>query len=227
MVVGGRWSVIRREIAMNRLVCISLIVIWLAVNGGVARAQTQPPDLTVTLHDVVGVPLAGVTVIVRDAGASHTLAQAATDANGAATFANLMESQVRVAVVGTLPNGTKLYQPGNDAAGISLLLDPLPATLELRSAADGMIVPDPAAMARERGIPIATEVVVIPTAPVAPTVSVAQAIAPPPAAAPQVAADAITEGAGLASGQIWFGVVLLALLIGAGIGIVVVQRRFA
>jgi len=217
---------------MYRLMLVSLMVVWLAVNGGVARSQTQPPDLTVTLHDVVGAPLAGVTVIVRDSGASHTLAQAATDAHGAATFANLMESQVRVAVVGTLPDGTKLYQPGNDAAGISLLQGTLPFTLALRSAADGMIVPDPAAMAREPGIPIATAVAVIPTAPVAPTVSVAQAAAPPPPAAPRAvtgapAAPPSTEASGLASAQVWFGVAALLLLIGAGIGIVVVQRRAA
>jgi hypothetical protein len=207
------------------------MVAWLAVNGGVAWAQTQPPDLIVTLHDVVGAPLAGVTVIIRDAGASHTLAQAVTDTKGAATFANLMESQVRVVVVGTLPNGTKLYQPGNDAAGISLLRSTLPFTLALRSAADGMIVPDPATMAREPGVPIATNVPVIPTAPVAPTVSIAQAVAPPPAAAPravtgaqEIAATA-NERAGGSSGQIWFGVAALTLLISAGIGIVVVQRR--
>src|SRR5258705_1866433 len=175
---------------MYRFLCISMLIIWFALHGGVARAQTQPPDLIVTLHDVVGAPLVGVTVIVRDSGAAHTLAQAATDASGVATFAHLMESQVRVAVVGMLPNGTKLYQPGNDAAGISLLLDPLPCTLALRSAADGMIVPDPAAMAREPGVRVATEVAAIPTAPLAPTVSVAQAVAPPSAAAPQVAADA-------------------------------------
>jgi hypothetical protein len=222
-----RSSLVRSEIAMNRLLFISVMVVWLALSGGTALAQTQPPDLIVTLHDVANAPLPGVMVIVRDGGGSHTLAQAATDAHGVATFSNLMESQVRIAIVGVLPNGTRLYQPGNDAAGISLLLDPLPATLALRSAADGMIVPDPAAMAREPGIPIATEVAVIPTAPVAPTVSVTQAVAPPPAAVPQVAAGAATEGAGLAGGQTWFGVVLLALLIGAGIGIVVLQRRSA
>ncbi len=210
---------------MYRLLCISMLIIWFALHGGVARAQPQPPDLTVTLHDVVGAPLAGVTVIVRDAGAAHTLAQAATDAHGAATFANLMESQVRVAIAGTLPNGTKLYQPGNDAAGISLLLDPLPTMLALRSAADGMIVPDPAAMAREPGVPIATEVAVIPTARVASPVSVAQASAALPVAVHPLAAPTATEPAGLASGQTWFGVVLLALLIGAGVGIVVIQRR--
>jgi hypothetical protein len=218
---------------MYRLLCISLMVIWLAVYGRVALAQGQSPDLTVTMHDVANAPLRGVTVIVRDGGGSQTLAQAATDANGVATFANLMETQVRVVIVGMLPNGTRLYQPGNDAAGISLLLDPLPATLELRSAADGMIVPDPAAMARELGVPIATEVAVIPTAPVAPTASAAQAIAPPPPAAPRavigapaIAATADAPSSG-SSRQIWFGVVALALLISVGVGIVVVQRRAA
>ena len=211
---------------MYRLLFISLIVAWLAVNGGVALAQTQPPDLTVTLHDVVGAPLAGVTVIVRDAGASHTLAQAATDASGIATFANLMDSQVRVAITGTLPNGTKLYQPGNDAAGISLLLNPLPFTLALRSAADGMIVPDPAAMAREPGVPISTNVAAIPTARVASPVPIVQAVAPPLAAAgaPALAAT-VDVSTSRSSGQIWFGVAALILLIGVGIGIVVLQRR--
>src|SRR5262245_60141304 len=194
---------------MYRLLFISLVVVWLAVHDGAALAQTQPPDLTVTLHDVVGTPLPGVIVIVRDASGSQTLAQAATDPNGAASFAHLMESQVRVAILGTLPNGTKLYQPGNDAAGISLLLNPLPFTLALRSAADGMIVPDPAAMAREPGVPIATQVAVIPTAPIASPMLVAQAAAPPPAAAPQVAAHAATESSGLVSGQIWFGIAAL------------------
>lgn len=211
---------------MYRLLFVSLLVVWLALPGRMALAQTQPPDLTVTLHDVANAPLVGVTVIVRDAGGSQTLAQATTDANGAASFAHLMESQVRIAIVGTLPNGTRLYQPGNDATGISFLLNPLPATLALRSADDGMIVPDPAAMAREPGVPVATTVAAIPTAPIATTVSVAQAIAAPPAVAPVVAisttADQSSRGN---SWQIWLGVAALILLISAGIGILVVQRR--
>ena len=216
---------------MYRLMLVSLMVVWLALHGGVVRAQTQSPDLTVTLHDVAGAPLAGATVIVRDAGGSQTLAQAATDTNGSATFTHLMESQVRIAIVGTLPNGTRLYQPGNDAAGISFLLNPLPATLLLRSAPDGMIVPDPATMARERGVPVASGVTAIPTAPIAPTVSVAQAVDQPSVAvAPAAGAPAspsTMEASGLASAQLWFGVGALILLIGAGIGIIVVQRRSA
>jgi len=218
---------------MYRLLFISLMVVWLAVHDGTALAQTQPPDLTVTLHDVVGAPLPGVTVIVRDPSGSQTLAQAATDTNGAASFTHLMESQVRVAVLGTLPNGTKLYQPGNDAVGISLQLNPLPATLALRSAADGMIVPDPAAMAREPGVPVAANVAVIPTAPVASTDTGGQAPSSPVTAAPAIAvgASATTAdpdvSATHSSGQFWLGLAVLILLIGVGLGIFVVQRRSA
>ncbi len=210
---------------MYRLLLISLLVVWLTVNDGVARAQTQLPDLMVTLHDVAGAPLVGATVIVRDASGSQTLAQVTTDANGAASFAHLMESQVRIAIVGTLPNGTKLYQPGNDATGISFLLNPLPATLALRSEADGMIVPDPAAMAREIGVPVATAGAAIPTAPIAPPVSVAQAVAAPPAAAPAIVVSTATAPSSTGNQQIWLGVAALILLISAGIGILVVQRR--
>jgi len=218
---------------MYRFLCIGLIATWLALNGGIAFGQTRPPDLTVTLHDVVGTPLPGVIVIVRDASGSQALAQAATDANGSVSFTHLMESQVRVTVVGTLPNGTKLYQPGNDAAGISLLLGTLPYTLALRSAADGMIVPDPAAIAREPGVPVAANVAVIPTAPVASTDTVGQAPSPPVTAAPAIAvgASATTADPDVSaigsSGQFWLGLAVLILLIGAGIGILVVQRRLA
>jgi hypothetical protein len=210
---------------MYRLLFISLLVAWISLQGGIALAQPQSPDLTVTLHDVAGAPLVGATVIVRDASGSQTLAQATTDANGAASFAHLMESQVRIAIVGTLPNGTKLYQPGNDATGISFLLNPLPATLALRSEADGMIIPDPAAMAREIGVPVATAGAAIPTAPIAPTVSVAQAVAAPPAAVPAIVVSTAAAPSSTGNQQIWLGVAALILLIGAGIGILVVQRR--
>jgi hypothetical protein len=115
--------------------------------------------------------------------------------------------------------------------GIRLLLDPPPTTLDLRSETDGMIVPDPATMAaREPGIPVATHVATLPTAPLAAPVPIAQATHPSPAAAPPAAAGApaltvhrdAPEGA---SGPVWFGALALVLLIGAGVGLVVVQRR--
>ncbi len=214
---------------MYRLLFISFIIAWLAVNDEIAFAQTQPPDLTVTLHDVANAPLAGVTVLVRDASGSRMLAQAATDASGTAIFMGLTESAVRVAIVGALPNGTRLYQPGNDAAGISLMQDQRSTMLELRAAADGMIVPDPAAMAREPGVPIASGGAAIPTAPIAPTISVDRARIPGspvhlPATADPSAVVADQSGG---SGPLWFGVAALILLLGAGAGILVVQRRSA
>ena len=220
---------------MLRLVCVSLILVWLALSGGAAFAQGHTPDLTVTLHNIDNAPLAGVTVIVRDGSGTHDLAQAATDAQGVASFSGMTESQVRIAIVGALPNGTRLYQVGNDASGISLLLDPPPTRLDLRSESNGMVVPDPATMAAlEPGVPVATSGAVIPTAPIASRIPLAQTApplsAPPPAAAPPAtavapAALADADAPESRSEQLWFGLLLLALLLGAGIGIVVVQRR--
>jgi hypothetical protein len=210
---------------------VPCIVIWLAMSRA-ALAQGQPPDLTVTFHDVAGAPAAGVTVIVRDEG-GHELARATTDAHGVATFSGLPESQVRVVIAGTLLNGTKLYQPGNDAQGIALLLDPPPTVLDLRSETDGMVVPDPATMAAlEPGVPVATGVVAVPTAPIATQIPLAptpfsqSAPAPGSAAASVVPIERDTPAEG-GRGQVWLGIGLLAVLIGAGIGIVVVQRRSA
>lgn len=208
---------------MERLVHISMLMVWLAVSGGTIFAQPQAPDLMVTLRDVAGAPVAGVTVIVRDTGAQE-LARASTDTQGTTTFAGLAERQVRVALAGVLPNGIKLYQPGDDAVGIRLLLDPAPAALDLRCAADGMVVPDPAAMAREPGIPIATAAAALPTAPIASPVA-GEAAAPPPAVTQPLAAATAPDTAAPGSGSIWFGLVVLALLIGVGVGIVVIQRR--
>lgn len=210
---------------MVRLVLLQVVIVWLAVSGGAALAQTQPPDLTVTLRDAAGAPVAGVTAIVRDASGAHDLARAPTDDQGVAAFAGLTERQVRVAIVGRLPHGTALYQPGDDRAGIRLLLAPAPATLDLRCAADGMVVPDPAAMAREPGIPIATAAAPIPRAPIAPTIAIAQVVVPPPAATQPLVGTTALDAAAVESGQIWFGLALLALLIGAGVGIAMIQRR--
>ena len=206
---------------MERLISFSLnIIIWLATSSGVALAQTQPPDLIVTLHDVADAPLVGVTVIIRDAGAAQPLAQVTTNAHGTATFDHVMESQVRVVIVGSLPDGTRLFQPGNDAAGVSFLLSTLPATLTLRSAADGMVAPDPAAMAREIGVPVATAAA-IPTAPIAPTVSITQVAAQAPTI--RISTADVTSRDGNQS--IWLGGVALLVLISAGVAIVMVQRR--
>jgi hypothetical protein len=214
---------------MHRLLFIRVLMLWVALSGQVVRAQEQP-ELLVTLHDVAGTPLVGVNVIVRDASGTRDLERAATDGQGVASFAHLSDRAVRVAVVGTLPNGTRLYQPGNDATGVSLWLDAGPVMLDLRSAADGMVVPDPATMtALEPGVPIATAAVAFPTAPIAAPIPAAQPNIPSPVVAPMVEAAPMTgaETPPAASAPTWLGVVALALLLAAGIGIVVVQRRAA
>jgi hypothetical protein len=112
--------------------------------------------------------------------------------------------------------------------------------MNLLADTDGMIAPDPLTMsALEPGGPVAAGAeTVFPTAPVAvtPTVTAIQAI-------PQRTFQAVAapvEGAGPPSGisvtepsttptnptLIWLGVALLVLLIGAGVGIVVLQRRW-
>src|SRR5262245_24403454 len=154
---------------MKRLLfALTYIALWLASGAGAALAEGQPPELAVTLRDVQGAPLVGVTVIVRDGSGAHELSRATTDARGVAGFNHLRESHVRIAVVGALLNGTKLYQPGDDAQGVALLLDPSPSALDLRSETDGMVVPDPATMAAlELGVEVATAAAGAPTAPLA------------------------------------------------------------
>ena len=216
---------------MKRLLFISLVVIWLALGGALARAQEQP-DLTVTLHDVANTPLIGVNVIVRDTSGTRDLARAATDAQGAASFANLAERAVRVAVAGALPGGARLYQPGNDAMGVSVWLDGGPTRIDLRSTADGLVAPDPATMAAlEPGVPVATAAVAFPTAPIASPLPAAQATVSLPVAAPvevaPVVATSPQEPPTSVSPSIWLGITALIMLLVAGFGIVLVQRRAA
>jgi hypothetical protein len=112
-------------------------------------AQDSPPtatDLIVTVRDVRGTPLAGLTVQIRAGADAPVLNEARTDAQGQAVFANISVSQVRVRVIGTLASGTPLYQPGADAPGIALFLGPPPTTLDLRVDSDGMVLPDPVTM---------------------------------------------------------------------------------
>src|SRR5262245_59191492 len=139
---------------MYRLLFCSTLYLAL---GWSAAADQQPPALSVTLHDRAGAPIAGVTVLVRDRAGTHALARATTDPRGIANFEQLAERPVRVAIIGTLLNGTPLYQPGNDAQGIVVLGDRLPARLALRSDLDGMVVPDPALVAAmDPGVAVGT-----------------------------------------------------------------------
>ena len=219
---------------MQRLLfAVTCIVVWLAIAVGSARVQRQPPALTVALRDVHGAPIVGITVIVRDGSGTHELARATTDGQGVVSFSRLRERQVRIAIAGTLLNGTKLYQPGNDAQGIALLLDPPPTVLDLRSEADGMVVPDPATMtALEPGVPVATGMSVVSTAPIATPIPIAPAApslsvaALDSGAAPVVPSDRGVPAEG-GREHVWLGIGLVVVLVGVAIEIIVVQRRAA
>jgi hypothetical protein len=125
------------------------------------RAQDSTPtaaDLIVTMRDVRGAPLPGVTVQIRAGADTPILAQALSTTQGQAMFANITVSQVRVRVTGVLASGPRLYQPGADAPGVAVFLGPPPTTLDLRVDHDGMVLPDPVTMIDPipHGPPIAT-----------------------------------------------------------------------
>jgi hypothetical protein len=214
------------------------VLFWLVIRSGAAVAQ-DAPDLIVTLKDTANTPVAGARVIVRDSGGSRDIAHASTDAAGTAIFATLMETDIRVAVEGQLPSGATLYQPGNDARGMLVFLQAGTTRVNLLVDTDGLVAPDPRTMAAlEPGIPIATAPPThFPTAPLAatPTATAIPAI-------PQPTFQALagrTGGAGsaeeVASEEdaapanpllIWLGVALLIVLLCAGIGILMLQRRW-
>ncbi len=213
-----------------RALIISLIC-WLYIGAGAAAyAQPQdPPDLIVQLRDVNGVGIAGVTVILRNETGGRELARARTDAQGIASFAGLTENAVRVAVEGALPSGKRLYQLGNDAQGIALLLSEPPTHLDLRSEADGMVIPDSATMiapdigARANA---GASVAVRPTASLTRPATLAPIT---PAMIPTTAsASGATSNAPIATAKtsLWPGVLLLAGLCAAIVAVVILQLRW-
>jgi hypothetical protein len=219
---------------MHRLLVIGLVV-WL-MSSSTALAQ-DAPELIVTLKDINNVPLVGATVIIRDSSGGRDIARATTDAQGVAIFSTLMESDIRVVIQGQLPNEATYFQPGNDAKGIAMLLSAGTNRMNLLADTDGMIAPDPLTMsALEPGIPIATEGgAIFPTAPVAqprPTVTAIPAVTlltsqARPGLASAAAAPAADETAPATTPlMIWLGVALLVVLIGAGVGIIVLGRRW-
>jgi hypothetical protein len=213
-----------------RTLIISLIC-WLYIGAGVAAyAQPQDPsDLIVQLHDVNGAGIIGVTVIVRDETGGRELARTKTDAQGVASFAGLTENAVRVAVEGVLPSGTRLYQIGNDAQGIAVLLSEPPTHLDLRSEADGMVIPDSATMiAPDTDAPTNADgsVAVLPTAPLARGTTLATitpATIPTTGPAGRATSDAPIA---TASASLWLGVLLLAGLCAAIVAVVILQLRW-
>lgn len=216
-----------------RFLCAALV--WLAISApAAAQASTE---LLVAVHDVQDLPIASITVIIRDSSGAE-LARAATDAQGTTRF-RLSAADIRVAVEGQLASGTRLYQPGNDAQGVAMTIQPGINRLKLLVDTDGMVAPDPLTTwaLEEPGVPVETPAeTVFPTVPLAATVAPAEATAPPLIAQPSpvvaVAGDTTAgettpaPAAGESPFGFWFGVIILSVLLIAGVGMVVVMRQW-
>lgn len=223
---------------MQRQLLILLALVLLSAPGQLALAQDAPPALTVRLRDSAGAGIAGVAVTVTDISGRTMLARQTSDSAGIARFATLPLPDVRVRVEGRLADGTALLLPGQDAAGIAVVLG-TPTTLELRSEADGTVLPDPELeLSLEVGVDLtpatAVEPMPAPFGPIAPT-SAAAAAAPSPSA--QLAGVSLTNPTATSplnaatpttaqSGLIWPGVLLLALLLTALLIVVASQQRW-
>lgn len=133
-----------------------------------ALTSAQAHALQVTLHDIGGLAITGVSIIVRTEDGAE-LARQVTDSDGSASFSGLA-SVVRVVVDGQPRGGPRLYQLGDDARGVRVDLGQaaLPLTLNLRVEPDGLVLPDPATMLTlEEGGPLVLDPSPIPTAAVA------------------------------------------------------------
>lgn len=195
------------------LLCLALLLA-LPVS---ARAEEPPPALVVRLRDVDGRGVPNVAVLVLDTAGTTVLARATTGADGSAGFGPLPLAEVRVRVEGRLPDGIALQLPGEDAAGIQVILGAPPVVLELRSEPDGTVLPDPALeLALEIGVApdgqgFGDVLGALPTARPAPGPSDAPAFTQntPPVAVP-------------AQPPVWPAVLLLSLLLLA-IGVVLLR----
>lgn len=205
-----------------------LLLVLLLLLPTTAFAQAAP-DIVISLRDADDAPVPNVQIFVRDAGGVRDLARATTDGAGQAIVSGLPVSEVRVAIAGALPNGMPLVQVGDDALGVLVFLDAATTRLDLRSEADGTIIPDPATM-------IAPDVAASDAARLFPTAPLAQAAAIPPAvAAPsadpaqQLQHPALTREAAAASKQRppfpLAGIALVAALLAGIAGVIAWGRR--
>ncbi len=136
----------RRVIHQLLGLLISFVVLLVPTAVGAQDSTPTAADLIVTVRNVLGAPIPGLTVQIRAGADTPILAQVVTDAQGQAVFAAISGSQVRVRVIGALASGAHLYQPGADAPGVAVFLGPPPTTLDLRVDSDGMVLPDPVTM---------------------------------------------------------------------------------
>lgn len=143
------------------LTCVLLLLLVLLP----ATTLAQTHSLRVTVRDVAGQGIPDITITVHTKDGQE-LAQARTDAQGTAAFAELGDV-VRVLVRGQPRGGPTLYQLGDDARGVRFDLSQAKetATLDFRVDHDGLVLPDPATMISLEGDgPEADPGFVLPTA---------------------------------------------------------------
>ncbi len=127
------------------LLCMCIVGAMMSLS--VATAQETMTTIIVTLRDVDNVGLGRIPITVRNAIGSTILGTAQTDSTGTATISIVgRPQQVRVIANATMPNGTPLYLPGVDTAGMLLFLDGPSVQLDLRIELDGALVLDPETM---------------------------------------------------------------------------------
>lgn len=190
----------------------------------VARFFQPQPDLVVMLRDAQDRPLAGIAVQVLSTASGPPLASATTDVQGTVTLSGLAVERVFVLVRGQLPDGTKLRLPGQDAAGIAVLLGPPPTRLDLRVAADGLVLPDPAALdetAASTSFPVepAGRPIIFPTVSVPPYAPADAHAAHPirPLPAPSPPTGAALAAPSLPATSSWLGWALVGSALLAGV----------
>lgn len=124
----------------QRVLFVAAVMVLIGVSRGVS-AQGQM-TLSVVCRTVADAPLAGIVVTLYDAQRDATLAVATTQADGTVRFAGLPTQPVRVAVAGTLPDGTALRHTRQDGRGIWVNLPARDWRMTLRVDTDGLVFPD-------------------------------------------------------------------------------------
>jgi hypothetical protein len=189
-------------------------------------AQPQPPALTISLRDVNGIGVTGVTVSVRDGSGAHELARGVTDSQGQAAIAFLPIPEVRVAIIGSLADGTPLLLRGDDAQGICFFLASEHETMALRVDTDGTVLPDPeVAVALELG---GSTDDLPPEAPVAMETALSTAlVAPSPTSTAQEVATIAEAHAAASAVRLWQLVLAVGsvLLLGGGAATLMLLRE--
>lgn len=184
------------------------------------HAQSSTTQITVELRDANDAGVVGALISVRAATGQAELARATTDQQGHATLTVPFTDAVRVLVQGTLVDGTRLFQAGDEVQGVRLHLDHRETLLDLRSEADGRVLPDPATMIVPQ--PVAPQA--LPTAPLAPTNGV---ITPPvsmePLNNPAIVVPTQSNDA-RAARPVWLRLIVMTVLLLIGVMLVLVPR---